>query len=112
MSPQPEALPIPQSRHRPDRDRRTWGLDGRPGPSGRRDHRAGPIGGGTQNIMVRFERGGVLCPPARPRHLRPNTTTVITRLDDVARRPFPEQRSRAEVRRLGTDGQFWVPCSI
>ncbi len=39
-----------------------------------------PIGGGTQNIMVRFERGGVSYVLRRgPRHLRPNTTTGITR---------------------------------
>lgn len=39
-----------------------------------------PIGGGTQNIMVRFHRGGHDYVLRRgPRHLRPNSNTVINR---------------------------------
>ncbi|WP_328664051.1 phosphotransferase family protein [Nocardia salmonicida] len=42
--------------------------------------RVAPIGGGTQNIMLRFERGGRCFVLRRgPKHLRPNTNDVLRR---------------------------------
>lgn len=39
-----------------------------------------PIGGGTQNVLVRFTRGGTECVLRRgPKHLRPKTNDVLRR---------------------------------
>jgi len=54
-------------------------MDERGLPGGRIEHLL-PIGGGTQNLMVRFERGGREFVLRRgPRHLRPQSNDVLRR---------------------------------
>ena len=80
MSPQPASAPIPLSRHRPIETGALgdW-MDGQDLPGGAITGLR-PIGGAPRTSWCGSSVAVCpICPPARPRHLRPNTTTVITR---------------------------------
>jgi hypothetical protein len=89
----------------------TW-MDEQGLPRGRCE-RIELLAGGTQNILVRFTRGGRDYVLRRgPRHLRPKSNEVMRREARVLCAPAPTYPTRASLPRARTSPSWAAPSSI